>query len=414
AGHGRPLLPPMQVPATASSASRSSSNALSIKSLLSNNPESPKGRRQQPAQFHAAIPPQYPTTSRPSVSTSDGRAQMHSRPPALPHYNEGPPMQLRSPAPLTQTQQFQQHPPPVWGHPAASMEPELPHYSPATSTHSFAQSHYSGSSDPSPRNSVAPPSYFPMQQRVTQAPPYDYHISIRQQPVAARACGFGERDRRVIDPPPILELKITDKATGRPEEDYGGLLALHCTLLSHDGTEDETEVPPAHDGMPATRRLMGTLVASPYQAKDESGVAGTFFVFPDLSCRSPGRYRLRFKLLRVDPTNMTPGSISKSVGSIETDIFAVYTAKDFPGMRASSALLKSLRRQGLNVGVKKGSDARKGKGKAKKEASSDEDDDSDDEEKRGSDDSAERSSGADVSPKTKEKKKKGKRKKQEA
>jgi len=122
---------------------------------------------------------------------------------------------------------------------------------------------------------------------------------------------------------------------------------------------------------------MGTLVASPYQAKDERGIAGTFFVFPDLSCRAPGRYRLHFKLLRIDPFNMQQGAIHGTVASIITEVFNVYTAKDFPGMRASSALLKALRRQGLNVGVKKGSEARKGKGKAKKEGgSSDDDDDS--------------------------------------
>jgi hypothetical protein len=196
------------------------------------------------------------------------------------------------------------------------------------------------------------------------------------------------------------------------------MLALHCTLLSHDGKEDETEVPPTEKGMPTTRRLMGTLVASPYQAKDEHGVAGTFFVFPDLSCRSPGKYRLRFKLLRVDPTMMIPGAIHASVGSIVTDIFSVFTAKDFPGMRASSMLLKALRRQGLNVGVKKGSEARKGRGKAKKESSSeDEDDDQSEADEhealRGSEASVETESTPDKSPRSKPKKK-GKRRKKEA
>jgi hypothetical protein len=215
-----------------------------------------------------------------------------------------------------------------------------------------------------------------------------------------------------------LELKITDQATGAPEQDPSAMLALHCTLLSHDGKEDETEVPPTEKGMPTTRRLMGTLVASPYQAKDEHGVAGTFFVFPDLSCRSPGKYRLRFKLLRVDPTMMIPGAIHGSVGSIVTDIFSVFTAKDFPGMRASSMLLKALRRQGLNVGVKKGSETRKGRGKAKKESSSeDEDDDHSEadehEARRSSEASVETESTPDKSPRSKPKKK-GKRRKKEA
>ena len=196
------------------------------------------------------------------------------------------------------------------------------------------------------------------------------------------------------------------------------MLALHCTLLSPDGIEDETEGPPSQGDMMATRRLMGTLVASPYPAKDEHGTAGTFFVFPDLSCRQPGKYRLRFKLMRIDPTMMQPGMSSPSVASITTDIFSVFTAKDFPGMRASSALLKSLRRQGWNVGVKKGSAARKGKGKAKKESSSSsEDDDSDgsgEDMRRGSGNTAGTHSGDGVSPKSKPTKKKAKRKRRDS
>lgn len=189
------------------------------------------------------------------------------------------------------------------------------------------------------------------------------------------------------------------------------MLALNCTLLSPDGKEDETEVPPAHPDMASTRRLMGTLVAAPYQAKDEHGVAGTFFVFPDLSCRSPGKYRLKFRLLRVDPTNMTPGARHPSVSAINTDVFSVFTAKDFPGMRASSALLKALRRQGLNVGVKKGSEARRNKGKAKKSSGSDEEDEdseSDNENESGDDAPME-----ERNPKSKSRKK-GKRRKKES
>lgn len=186
------------------------------------------------------------------------------------------------------------------------------------------------------------------------------------------------------------------------------MLALHCTLLNADGAEDETELTPSMPDMPSTRRLMGTLVASPYQAKDENGLAGTFFVFPDLSCRSPGQYRLKFKLIRVDGTNMTCVTTHSSIVS---DAFSVYTAKDFPGMRASSSLLKALRRQGLNVGVKKGSEARKGKTKAKKSTQEHSGGSSD----GGSDDSdVEMESGsASGSPRVKSGGKKGKRRRRD-
>ena len=209
----------------------------------------------------------------------------------------------------------------------------------------------------------------------------------------------------MIDPPPILELRITDRTTGAPEQDHNAMLALHCTLWNDRADVDETEgQAAAGETAASTRRLMGSLVASPYQAKDEHGAAGMFFVFPDLSCRMQGQYRLQFRLLRVDPLNMTIGSMHGCVARIVTTVFTVYTAKDFPGMRASSALLKALRRQGLNVGVKKGSEARKGKGKAKKESSDSEDDDDSDAsggERRGSGNTG-GTSGGGVSPKTKQ------------
>ena len=242
------------------------------------------------------------------------------------------------------------------------------------STPTYNRSHYSGSSEPSPSTTNQRP--FPATAPLA-LPPVNYHLSIRQQPVAARACGFGERDRRVIDPPPILEVKTTDKITGEVIHEDGVMMALHCSLLSHDYS-DETEVPSTQEGQAATRRMMGTLVASPYTAKDDHGISGNFYVFPDLSCRSPGKFRLRFKLIRVEFATMRPGGTSPTVASCDSDIFSVYTAKDFPGMRASSGLLKALRRQGLNVGVKKGSDARKGSKKAKKEESASEDDEESD------------------------------------
>jgi len=282
---------------------------------------------------------------------------------------------------------FRHHPPPSSTADPYARYPDAGHSPAVTINSSAAARSYFGSEESSPRTSIPttvnflpPPPTSTTTTTTTHItisppPPLDYHLTLRQQPAAARACGFGERDRRVIDPPPILELKITDRDKN-PAQDLNGILALHCTLLSPDGRDDETELPSTQQA-PSQRRLMGTLVASPYQAKDEAGVAGTFFVFPDLSCRSPGKYRLRFKLLRIDPAHMLPGMSSPSVATIITEVFSVYTAKDFPGMRASSALLKSLRRQGLNVGVKKGSEARKGRGKAKKESSSDEEDEED-------------------------------------
>jgi hypothetical protein len=193
------------------------------------------------------------------------------------------------------------------------------------------------------------------------SPNLRYELNMRQQPVAARACGFGERDRRVVDPPPILELKVIDAVTGKVDSENTPYVytTLHCTLINSTTYKDESQIEPAHPNAPATQRLMGTAVASPFSGTDETGRRGTFFVFPDLSCRNPGKYRFQFRLLIVDPLNLSVGTTSRIQSSIVSEPFEVYTAKEFPGMRASSALLKALRKQGLNVAVKKGREATK-------------------------------------------------------
>lgn len=183
----------------------------------------------------------------------------------------------------------------------------------------------------------------------------NYELVVRQQPIAARACGFGERDRRVIDPPPIIQLKVTN-AKNEPEEEElrYSLNVVHCTLWNAEGTSEETAL--IQPDRRTTRRLMGQLVASPSVAKDEHDNEGCFFCFPDLSCRTNGRYRLRFVLMRIDPMNLHVGGFSPILTEVLSDVFTVYTAKDFPGMRPSSALTRALKLQGCNIQVKKGNE----------------------------------------------------------
>ncbi len=118
-----------------------------------------------------------------------------------------------------------------------------------------------------------------------------YRISIRQQPVAARSCGYGERDRRVIDPPPIIQMSIEDSAAS--EEEIRNRLThsysiMHCTIWNEAGDEDLSSMP---EDYRTQRRLMGTrCVITPLRATTENDEYGCFFCFPDLSCRTPGSF----------------------------------------------------------------------------------------------------------------------------
>jgi len=203
-----------------------------------------------------------------------------------------------------------------------------------------------------------------------------YTLRMRQQPVAARACGFGERDRRVIDPPPILQMDVTAPHLSAAEISTlirSPYSVIHCILWDSDNNCDATAMPGTTDKR-QQRRLMGTLVSSPFFGKDEHNVDGCFFTFPDLSVRTPGKYSLKFSLVSLDPTRMRPGQSEPVRSSIISSDFQVFNAKDFGGMRASTALTKTLKHQGCLISVKKGNS---------KNNRDDEDDDDEDDDEEG-------------------------------
>lgn len=47
-------------------------------------------------------------------------------------------------------------------------------------------------------------------------------------------------------------------------------------------------------------------------------------------------------------------SEGRTIECVDSDVFEVYSAKDFPGMRPSTRLTKELKRMGAAVSVKKG------------------------------------------------------------
>lgn len=186
----------------------------------------------------------------------------------------------------------------------------------------------------------------------------EYRITVRQQPVAARSCGFGERDRRVIDPPPIVQLTIEDPNLSKEEISQRiryPFSVMHCSIWDSTGEQDNSAMP---EDYRQQRRLMGTLVASPFVGFDENGEEGCFFCFPDLSCRTPGSFRLKFVLVVIDPIASTQlgGKKFPIMAEAMSDVFTVYNAKDFPGMQASTPLTKKLKEQGCLISIKKGNE----------------------------------------------------------
>ncbi|TVY85288.1 Sexual development regulator VELC [Lachnellula suecica] len=227
--------------------------------------------------------------------------------------------------------------------------------------------------------SLANPIYFSTE---LQRPPVKYSIRMRQEPIAARACGFGERDRRVVDPPPILQMMVEDPHS--TAEELSALMrqpcaVVHCTLWDPVANKDDTAMPGTTDKR-QQRRLMGTLVSSPFVGMDEHDVEGCFFTFPDLSVRTPGTYSLRFSLMILDPLKMRSGDRVPISSIVYSQSFHVYNAKDFSGMRASTELTKKLKQQGCLISVKKGNAKSSSGGTHPRDDSDDDLADDDDEE----------------------------------
>ncbi|KAI1002172.1 hypothetical protein K3495_g6029 [Podosphaera aphanis] len=182
-------------------------------------------------------------------------------------------------------------------------------------------------------------------------------IQMRQQPIAARACGFGERDRRVIDPPPILQIMVSNTHTSSEDLKvllYQNYAVVHCVLWDPINDCDNNTMP-CNSERRHQRRLMGTVVASPFFGDDEYGVEGCFFTFPDLSVRTPGTYSLKFSLIILSLDKMAHGASAPVQSSVWSCPFEVFNAKDFCGMRPSTELTKRLKSQGCMISVKKGS-----------------------------------------------------------
>lgn len=201
-----------------------------------------------------------------------------------------------------------------------------------------------------------------------------FHLSVRQQPRAARACGSGERDRRNIDPPPIVQLHVS--GPGVTDEDIDKYLhyegyVMNCWIYDEGGQRDVSQMPCEYRYQ---RRLTGSLVSTPFYGRDEFGRGGCFFPFSDLSVRTLGRYRLKFNLIMLNLAQPSQRRHFPILSEAVTDVFDVYTAKEFPGISESSKLVRTLREQGCIISIKKGNDKKK-KAKGGDDCLDDDDDD---------------------------------------
>ncbi|OJJ44026.1 hypothetical protein ASPZODRAFT_135465 [Penicilliopsis zonata CBS 506.65] len=171
----------------------------------------------------------------------------------------------------------------------------------------------------------------------------DFELTIRQQPVRARVAGGKEKERKPVDPPPIVQLRVREESSYLAQHYLQSPYYFMCCSL-YDPTEDHP-VPVA----PSTA-LAGTLVSSLHRLKDVDNNDGGFFVFGDLSVKIEGDFRLKFTLFEMRNDSRDVVTYLKSIIS---ERFTVLPPKSFPGMAESTFLSRSFADQGVKLRIRK-------------------------------------------------------------
>ncbi|KNG86739.1 hypothetical protein ANOM_005894 [Aspergillus nomiae NRRL 13137] len=146
------------------------------------------------------------------------------------------------------------------------------------------------------------------------SPGSEFELIIRQQPAQARMAGGRERERRPVDPPPVVQVRL------------GKSLRWHTSAINE-------------------LDWYFSIVTS--RAEDEDNNKMDLFVFGDLSVKVEGDFRLKFTLFEMGK------GAAIHLQSIISDRFTVFRPKSFPGMAESTPLSKSLVDQGLKLRLRK-------------------------------------------------------------
>lgn len=195
-------------------------------------------------------------------------------------------------------------------------------------------------------------------------------------PTTSQAAGpdylLASADRRPVDPPPVVELRIFEGDTKIDITfSYNANFFLYTTLESArpiaQGRVSSVPTPfPVLTGMPVAG--MAYL--------DRPSPAG-YFIFPDLSVRHEGKYKLAFNLFeelkeskdadaepaltspdhpnnQATKTNtMAPQSHMHFRLEVKSDPFVVFSAKKFPGLAESTSLSRVVAEQGCRVRIRR-------------------------------------------------------------
>ncbi|KAI1005591.1 hypothetical protein K3495_g2629 [Podosphaera aphanis] len=193
-----------------------------------------------------------------------------------------------------------------------------------------------------------------------------YVLTVIQQPERARACGSGAKsssDRRPVDPPPVVDLKIYNEDGEEITFAYEANFFLFVTLDTASPAVRNRN----HQAAPASNPVLTGMPVSGMAYLDRPTEAG-YFIFPDLSVRHEGQYVLCFNLYEeckndCDRDNDQKCFMSEEPGAPDSSFdwrmevksvpFTVYSAKKFPGLTESTHLSRIVAEQGCRVRIRR-------------------------------------------------------------
>ncbi|CEP15647.1 hypothetical protein [Parasitella parasitica] len=167
-----------------------------------------------------------------------------------------------------------------------------------------------------------------------------YELKIRQQPKRAKVSLANERDRRPIEPPPILQLYWENCSK---EELKKCLQSPFYFTVANLVTEDNPDTPL----LPVQDYMSGSTVSSLYRLRDIDNLDGGFFVFGDLAVKKEGKFKLKFSLFEI-----IEGQVENK-RTILSDTFTVFIPKQFPGPVEATFLSRTFSDQGVKMRIRK-------------------------------------------------------------
>lgn len=171
-------------------------------------------------------------------------------------------------------------------------------------------------------------------------------------------------DRRPVDPPPIVELRIFD---GEEHKDNDITFAMNANYFLFATLEQARPI--AQGRVPNDPARLTVLTGTPVAGMvylDRPDQAG-YFIFPDLSVRHEGKYRLGFSLYEElkDPKDADQLDEAAAAAAaqgeaqithrleVKSQPFTVYSAKKFPGLASSTQLSRTVADQGCRVRIRR-------------------------------------------------------------